>query len=133
MKPVKTVVFSFMLCFFFAGAAFAGLEVCNQSHSRLVNVAIGYLHHGRKVSEGWWTIERGECKTVIGRPLYGYYYFYAFSRSGKKQWTGNYSFCTLPEAFKLHNADTCEEGGDMMPFEEIDARRTANHIQNLTE
>jgi uncharacterized membrane protein len=93
----------------------ASFRVCNHS-SQDLSVAVGYNHedHGW-TSEGWWKIEPTKCATVIKGKLEGrYYYVYATGSRGGV-WTGRKSqeggfFCTMPEAFTLHNKAYLKQG-----------------------
>lgn len=128
---------SIVLAFVFCGAAvvlptraLAGLHFCNKT-GNAVTLAIATYDYGRAYTaprldhvEGWWTIEPGQCKTPIGRPLDArrngrgsllfVYMYYAYSSTNI--WNGNTAadkegtryYCVDPaQAF-----DTWQDGWD---------------------
>jgi uncharacterized membrane protein len=124
----------------------AGFRVCNRSNQR-VDVAFGYPHQQFGwTSEGWWTIQSGECRTVMNGDLGNrYYYLYAQGAQGGR-WQapdsqdGGY-FCVQNEAFVFQNrtfqhgnAVNCEEHNlHDRHFLVIDTEGAANHTHNLRD
>lgn len=112
----------------FATPAFAGLEICNNA-AKSLSVAIGYSDQGEWVSEGWWNIPAGECKTPVKDDLKNRYYYYRANASGEPFASGDYSFCTTPEAFTITGDDNCEARGyEAMGFRKLDTGETATHF-----
>jgi uncharacterized membrane protein len=103
------------------GVAHAELRFCNHTNEQ-VTVAIGYnnLDDNQWTSEGWWTIDPGQCKVPFGGTLKSrYYYYYAESDSGK--WDGDYIFCTQDSKFTIEGSKDCKSRGySPEGFREID-------------
>ncbi|MCF4098461.1 DUF1036 domain-containing protein [Maritalea mediterranea] len=111
-----------------ATPALAGLEICNNAAERL-SLAIGYSSDGGWVSEGWWNIDPGACKTTISGDLKNRYYYYRANMSGDPFATGDYSFCTTKEAFTIKGDENCvDRGYDAMGFRKLDTGETATHF-----
>lgn len=87
----------------------AGMEFCNRT-TETISIAIGYKSGSDWVSEGWWNIYPGECKTVKSGYLpNSYYYYRATSSSGS--WEDDYYFCTQSQAFTIYGDDNCSSRG----------------------
>ncbi|WP_052262054.1 DUF1036 domain-containing protein [Leisingera sp. ANG-M1] len=116
---------AFMLA---AAQAHAGLEICNNaSHS--LSLAIGYSSEGDWVSEGWWNIPAGVCKTPVSGDLKKRYYYYRANASGEVFASGDYTFCTTSEAFTIYgDADCAARGYDTQGFRKLDTGETATHF-----
>lgn len=102
--------------------ALAWYEICNKT-SRRVNAAFAYIdawdNRARVraavselspwVSEGWWTLNPGQCARVYPHELWRrnrYYYIYAENTDRSFVWSGNYTFCVARgQAFTVRNAD----------------------------
>jgi len=99
--------------------AWAELDVCNNtsvSHA----IAIGYKDAGDWVSEGWWNIAAGSCKTVIGGDLDARYYYLHPSVEGLDYELPDFYFCTQPEEFTIRGDTECDARGyDRSAFIEI--------------
>ncbi|HEY9636707.1 MAG TPA: DUF1036 domain-containing protein [Coleofasciculaceae cyanobacterium] len=107
--------------------ALAWFEVCNRSSKRAY-VAFAYYNArdnrdtqrapvpdmSQWVSEGWWTLNPGQCRQVYPHELWRrnkYYYVYAES-DGNTLWRGNHYFCVgrgVP--FRITQADLATIGG----------------------
>tara|TARA_R100000322_G_scaffold94439_5_gene59037 strand:+ start:81703 stop:82779 length:1077 start_codon:yes stop_codon:yes gene_type:complete len=114
------------------GAAQAGLEFCNQTGAN-ASVAIGYKGSGGWVSEGWWNVDAGACKTVISRDLdLSHYYWRA--ESTDLSWShANYMFCTTDEAFTIVGDEDCAARGyDREGFNELEMTGYTSFTMNLT-
>ncbi len=108
-----------------AGAAEAGLEICNETDV-LQSIAIGYKGDTDWTSEGWWNIEPGDCTLVVAGDLTKRYYYY-FADSAAGTFRGqDYVFCLRDEEFAIVGDTECEargyEDGD---FREVDTGETA--------
>lgn len=100
--------------------AFAKFEVCNSAPSDQT-VAIAYRSDGDWVSEGWWTIAQGDCKTLVGSDLKSRYFYYRATVSGGSFTGENYYFCTDKNAFTIQGKADCESRGYASEaFSEID-------------
>ncbi|WP_172296922.1 DUF1036 domain-containing protein [Pseudoruegeria sp. HB172150] len=108
-----------------AGAAHAGLEICNETDF-VQSVSIGYKGDADWVSEGWWNVEPGDCTTVVGGNLQKRYYYYRAEVDGGDFAGENYMFCTTPEEYEILGDSNCESRGyDSESFREIDTGETA--------
>lgn len=100
-----------------SSASFAEFQVCNRTSADEINVAIG-LYQARKgwESEGWYTVARNECTTLVEQMADRYYYLYV--ESGDTTWDGSddeagSNFCVHPEnAFNLNVAEFADRGSD---------------------
>jgi uncharacterized membrane protein len=101
------------------GAAQAGVEICNEG-ARLQSVAIGYESpEGDWVSEGWWQIAPGACKTVMARAL-GRRDLYYRATSGDG-FDGPFGFCTQSAAFTITGDQDCAgRGYERNRFRKVD-------------
>lgn len=147
LKRVVFAVFAAALAGLLAvGQAEAGFRVCNRSGQR-VDVAFGYPHHQFGwTSEGWWTIEAGNCRTVMNGDLVNrYYYLYAQGAQGGR-WQAPESqdggfFCVQNEAFVFQNRTfqhgnkvDCEEHNlQGRHFFVVDTEGAANHTHTLRD
>lgn len=99
--------------------AFAELEVCNDTTAR-VSVAVGYHGTADWMSEGWWGIDPGACKTVIGGALNGRYYYYRGTSPSKTWESDSYFFCTSSRVFEIEGDKECTgRGYEREGFREI--------------
>ena len=96
-----------------------GLDICNKT-DHVQSVSIAYKAAGEWVSEGWWNIPPGECKTPVGELASRYYYYRAEVDGGDFDGQG-YTFCTTPEEYTITgNRDCAARGYDAEEFAEID-------------
>ena len=110
----------------------ADLKFCNKS-SKKVDVAVGYKSTDKWVSEGWWGLEPGICKSPIKGSLQKRYYYY-YAESDDLTWSGDYVFCTSDREFTIEGADDCKSRGYQPEgFKEIDVNEDINHTIDLTE
>jgi len=99
-KPIATDMNSSVLLVLFctlAVPAISQLIACNNANVELLSVAIGFadkLTTGEPylVSRGWYNINKGECATILNRPL-AERYIYFYGKSGSKIWAGTTRFC----------------------------------------
>ncbi|MBV8163574.1 MAG: DUF1036 domain-containing protein [Candidatus Eremiobacteraeota bacterium] len=92
---------------FTSAPAKADLQVCNESGEH-ISIAVAYYDAGNDsmVSEGWWNMDSGDCRTPIDGDLKDKYY-YLYAESDEHTWTGSHSFCLNPEhRFTLYDVDT---------------------------
>ena len=92
---------------FTSAPAKADFQVCNESGEH-ISVAIAYYDasNDSMMSEGWWNMDSGDCKTPLDGDLKNKYY-YVYAESNEHTWTGSHSFCLNPEhRFTLYDVDT---------------------------
>jgi len=85
----------------------ASFRVCS-NYAKNINTAVAYYssEYGYAISEGWWQLTPGQCKTAIGGDLkIQYVYVYAENDDGSSTWSGDYKVCVNPnDPFTLYNA-----------------------------
>ena len=91
----------------------ASFRVCN-NYSSHINSAVAYYskEYDYFISEGWWGLDPGQCKTAIGGDLkVRYVYVYAVNNDDSWEWAGGdsnggaYKMCVNPDdPFTLYNA-----------------------------
>jgi uncharacterized membrane protein len=128
LLALAVLVFSFGL----PSAARAELKFCNQTNEQ-VSVAIGYKAGEEWTSEGWWTIDPGQCKVPVGGVLKNrYYYYYADSDSNK--WDGDFIFCTQDNKFTIQGDKDCKSRGySPEGFRELDIGEATSKEIDLTD
>jgi uncharacterized membrane protein len=102
--------------------ALAWYEICNKTSQR-VQTAFAYMDRWDNrtrpragvselspwISEGWWTLDPGQCARVYPHELWRrnqYYYVYAENTRRSFVWSGNNPFCVdRGAAFTIRNAD----------------------------
>lgn len=110
-----------------ASPVLAGLEICNDSTQSL-SVAVGYAEGKAWVSEGWWNIGAGDCKTPLGGDLKNRYYYYRATAQGDPFISGDYMFCTTSDAFTIKGDENCRKRGyDEVGFSKVDTGKTAKN------
>jgi uncharacterized membrane protein len=117
-----------------AGAARADLRVCNDTDV-LAGVAIGYRAEAGWVTEGWWHIESGSCKTLIEGALKSrYYYLYAEDAQRGGRWTGPVNMCLAEREFKIVGFEDCfARGFQRAGFQEHDTANQSSWMIQLTD
>jgi uncharacterized membrane protein len=114
--------------FFAPGIARAGLEICNDTQARQT-VAIGYKKDGDWMSEGWWSIDAGACKTPVSGGLKSRYYYYLSKSSGWEFTDENIAFCTESNVFTIVGDQDCAQRGyEKSYFRKIDTGKTAKQF-----
>jgi len=120
-------------------SARADFRVCNKSSHDQVDVAYGHQTRNEEwLSEGWWTVTRGQCATLVTGPLRSRY-FYVYGKSSDTVWQGDESqesgvFCTRNEKFTLPGDMDCERAGyDTHKFIEVDTGDYDSFTYNLTD
>jgi len=100
------------------------VEVCNKSSQRIsVAKATSAREQNNKgedlfFSQGWWTLDAGDCMHVWDGPLQNRWY-YVYAESGRSTWAGNYPFCVRKDRFNIKDAQ-CGEGYERRNFNRID-------------
>jgi uncharacterized membrane protein len=126
----------------------AQFRVCNRSSSDEVYVALGLLSGPSGwQSEGWYTVTRNDCATVVPHQLQNRYY-YLYAESHDTVWAGQAeeggaNFCVREgDVFRLNEvilADTrddlqCEKHGySTKTFLQIDTENAPSYIYDLEE
>jgi uncharacterized membrane protein len=90
-----------------------GLTFCNRTQDA-VWAALARETQGKKVSQGWWHLQPGQCEKVI-RDRLTERFVYAFAEhSGEghdQPWKGQFDFCTRSQIFEIEGAEDCEGRG----------------------
>jgi uncharacterized membrane protein len=87
------IVIGFWMPLLWCPSAHAELNFCNGSPLTIQTV-VGESVGGAWQSRGWWTINPGDCVTVVGGDLKNrYYYAFAETPGSRWKWTGDASFC----------------------------------------
>ncbi|TNJ45543.1 DUF1036 domain-containing protein [Phaeobacter sp. B1627] len=128
MKPL--ILSGLLACL--ATPGLADFRICNET-GRKTFASIGYKEGDAWVSEGWWTIQPGECSIpIVGDLKNRYYYIRAESETGN--WTGDYSFCYINDAFTIRGDENCTvRGYKTGGFFEIDTGNALDWTQNLSD
>jgi uncharacterized membrane protein len=127
-------------------ASHAALSVCNKS-AESIQVSIGYNHSDYGwTSEGWWSIDSGDCFTAVSGDLDNQYYYVYGEASDGGTWSGKKSqdggfFCTSEHKFTFHNDDyldgdnlDCESAGlSTVHFLEIDTGDSTDFTEDLND
>ncbi|WP_370931377.1 DUF1036 domain-containing protein [Bartonella sp. DGB1] len=131
------LLLTILCCFFYSPTAMAKLRICNDS-SMTIGVALGYKKDQTWTSQGWWSLDPNECKTIIEEPLDNrFYYLYAENKNKTSQWNGPIPMCISDEKFIIENVDNCfVRGFQRAGFQEYDTQQQTswtirlNDIQN---
>lgn len=116
-----------------ASPALAWYDICNKTPNR-VRVAVGYIGSNGYVSEGWWTIQPYDCKTVIGdgeADDTNQYWFYAKDLDDGGAWDGDSQFCTSSRRFTIVGKNCSDRGYDWTGFRRVNTSG-GDHTTNLT-
>lgn len=106
------------------GQATAGLTFCNRTQD-IVWSALGRETQGKRISQGWWRLQPGQCEKVIKDKLIERF-VYAFASGEKSEganqtWGGAFPFCTRASLFEIEGADDCPgRGFESTGFLQID-------------
>ena len=114
------------LAFLAATQANAGLNFCNNADVQH-SFAVAYKDGDNWRSVGWWNIDPGECKLVIGGDLQRRYYYYRATATGRTFNGDDYYFCTRQEAYEaIGEQGNCPARGyDKSEFRKLDTGKTA--------
>lgn len=140
MKSTALLAFIFFGVFTAAAAlhpapARADFRICNHAGAQVV-VAVGYIDTSSNpqwLARGWWVIDDGDCATAIGGAIPDrYIYVYAHTTDNERHWTGDYTFCTVPDKFEIWgtNDDPCN-GGTLEHFQEVDTGSSSDWTYTL--
>lgn len=133
MKKI-VVTLSTLVVSLLAGAAHAELTICNNA-SVQHSLSIAYKDGDNWTSHGWWNIDSGECKVVLGGDLKNRYYYYRATASGRTFSGENYFFCAASSAFDIvGDSDCAGRGYDEVEYRKLDTGKTAKSFTlTLTE
>ncbi|HME80590.1 MAG TPA: DUF1036 domain-containing protein [Candidatus Eremiobacteraceae bacterium] len=85
----------------------ASFKVCND-YKEHISSAVAYYsaEYDYFISEGWWSLDPGQCKTAMAGDLkVKYVYVYAMNDNNSWEWGGDYKMCVNPDdPFTLYNA-----------------------------
>lgn len=95
---------------FSTSTAHASFQACNETSAN-ASVAIGYRKDGEWVSEGWWIVPPGGCKTVIGADLDLKRYYWRATGKGQDWAVSRFMFCASREVFTIIGDKNCEDRG----------------------
>ncbi len=109
----------------------ADFQVCNESGEH-ISVAVAYYdaNNDSMISEGWWNMDSGDCRTPVDGNLKDKYY-YVYAESDAHTWTGSHQFCLNPEhRFTLYDVDTrCDYS--WTNFFRVDTGDADNYTQTI--
>lgn len=142
-RKMKNKLFILAICcLFLANYSNAQLKFQN-SQDHPIHVAIAYYENDESFtgwfSRGWYELEPGETKVLIGGDLeYSTYFFYAVDTEGA-EWKGGgkYSFIIDPvNAFEIKNADKgyqLKDNRTVKDFRKISTQGEKTHTLRLGE
>ncbi len=90
-----------------------GLTFCNRTQD-VVWAALARETQGKKISEGWWHLQPGQCEKVIRDRLIERFVYAFAEHSGEgvnQPWKGQFEFCTRAQVFEIEGAEDCEGRG----------------------
>ena len=106
-------------------------RVCNKGREKAW-VALGYYSSGWR-SKGWWSINRGDCATLVGEKDSRYYYVYAKTSSGA-EWSSSSSasFCAPSGRFDYPQDSSCPDSRKAFMKADTGSYKTASdYVFNL--
>jgi uncharacterized membrane protein len=137
LRGAVVLAFGLLAC----GSAEAAFKLCNHKATS-VSVAVGFLDGARGwTAQGWWTVNRGDCATLVDGRLTSSYVYLLVDGGGlppARNQSGGW-FCTADQGFRIRNDDyadkqhqlLCEVAGlHLEQFREI-AVRGSNATMNL--
>lgn len=94
-----------------ASEAAAEFILCNRT-AEPVTAAFAYPEDRQWMSQGWWNLQPGECRSLYpGKLVFKTYYLYAETFDGTSRWDGDYAFCTVTNPFRIRGDRDCEARG----------------------
>lgn len=121
--------------FSFATPTKASLEICNRREKGTAYVAIAYPRTQNSWNtQGWLTLEHGECRTMLEGDLTNRYYYYFARTDTPYSWKGEHRFCVSDRGFAFTDADKQCKGAYSRweNFRELDTGKdTTNFTLNL--
>lgn len=101
------------------------VNFCNRTSDKTITAALTYWNGNGFLSEGWYTVESGECNEIsIAQNYKGNVYVYGMYNRGEREWgSGKYSFCinavdkfTISESDKVSCSDSNQKIVSMSEF-----------------
>jgi hypothetical protein len=90
---------------------------------------VAYKEGDAYQSKGWWNIDPGECKIVIGGDLKRRYYYFRANATGREFTGGEYAFCTVKDVFTITGDENCAgRGYDNTMFKKLDTGKSAKEF-----
>jgi uncharacterized membrane protein len=109
----------------FGGAVQAGLTICNKADVQH-SFAVAFKDGDSYSSKGWWNINPGDCKIVIGGDLKRRYYYFRAIATGREFTGAEYAFCTVQASFDIVGDENCTSRGyDKSLFKKLDTGKSA--------
>ncbi|MDX2232099.1 MAG: DUF1036 domain-containing protein [Leptolyngbyaceae cyanobacterium bins.349] len=112
-----------------------GLGFCNHTQRGRVYVAIAYpIEQNQWKTQGWLTLEEGECDTIIQGTLTNQFYYYLAESDQGPSWKGTHKFCVSDTSFVFNQADQECQGTAVRwaGFRELDTgKNVPNFMLNL--
>jgi uncharacterized membrane protein len=120
---------------FLSTQAHADLTFCNDTGHK-IQIAVAYHDANRQpadwVSEGWYDINGGVCRTIFSGDLKDrYYYYYGQTDDGQLTWTGEHLFCISHSSFTIVGKECEPRGYTTYHFNEIDTTDYKSWTQHL--
>ena len=127
-----------------AQRAQAGLHFCNDSAADWLEIAISHPDGaGGWTAEGWWRIERGQCRTVITGPLTSRFYYFLANGPGGAWFSGETPYCIQTKKFTLNQtqfgrpgerdpADCAQAGLQFAKFREMNTNDSKDFTNRLS-
>ncbi len=109
----------------FGAPAQAGLTICNKAEVQH-SFAVAFKDGGSYVSKGWWNIDPGDCKIVVGGDLTRRYYYFRATATGREFNGAEYAFCTIQQSFDIVGDENCTARGYQKSlFKKLDTGESA--------
>jgi uncharacterized membrane protein len=92
-----TTISSLGINIIFQQKANAWLNICNKGSTRIKNLAVGYYENGDWKSDGWWSLNPGECRRVYEHDLRNsgkLFYYYVEGQKWSNQSDGGFCIAT---------------------------------------
>jgi len=115
-----------LLLAIFALPAKAALTFCNKADVMHTFAVAFKVEAGWQV-EGWWNIEPGDCKVVVGGDLKNRYYYWRAKAKGRDFTGEDFYFCTKTEAFTIvgEQGNCALRNLDSHEFSKLDTGKSA--------
>ncbi|NOX74804.1 MAG: DUF1036 domain-containing protein [Alphaproteobacteria bacterium] len=125
MLKFTRIIIQTLVLVMVGGTAQAGLSICNKADVQH-SFAVAFKDGESYVSKGWWNIDPGACKTVIGGDLTRRYYYFRAIATGRDFTGAEYAFCTVQASFDIVGDENCQSRGyDKSLFKKLDTGKSA--------
>jgi len=137
---VPVVLMALAVNIFSGAPAQASFQFCNKT-SYVVAAALGYDAQGKRYSQGWLTLQPGQCGVAFDAPLQGKRYFtfahtLSFHEGPVKYFAGAIDMCASDgtEDFKIVGQEDCERRGfTQRAFAAVDTGGASDWTTTFTE